>query len=261
MLGILESSILSILPRNTTSFLITKTVILHHFKARWPTSPESASPSFWRSSFTLRLTAGSAKESHPVSNQAPPAIEPQLPLQASHSTALLQQQLPMPYSEHRDQTKNAEHAKTATRRHKRKAEPRFLTSAVSSLAPYLHQGLRGPAVCSEGACGRQHSAQRHRPGPSQCSRGAASGARPAAIAVSPPPIPAGTPPTGPGPRRRCGDGLLETTPLSRPSPHIVGVPARELADVLIHVLEAFLGLLQLLLQRTHRHRHTARRAA
>lgn len=182
-----------------------------------------------------------------------------MPLQASHSTVSLQQQLLIPYSEHGDQTKNTEHAKIATRRHERKAEPRFLTSAVSSLAPYLHQGLRGPAVCSEGACGRQHTAQRHRPGPSQRSRGAVSRAEPTAVAAPPPP--AGTPPDSPGPRRRCGGGLLETIRLSRPLPHIVGVPARELADILIHVLEALLGLLQLLLQRTHRHRHTARRAA
>lgn len=41
------------------------------------------------------------------------------------------------------------------------------------------------------------------------------------------------------------------------SPHIIGVPARELADILVHVLEAFLGFLQLLLQRAHRHRHPA----
>lgn len=45
------------------------------------------------------------------------------------------------------------------------------------------------------------------------------------------------------------------------SPHIIGVPARELADILVHVLEAFFGFLQLLLQRAHRHRHPARRAA
>lgn len=43
------------------------------------------------------------------------------------------------------------------------------------------------------------------------------------------------------------------------SPHIVGVPPRELADVLIDVLEALFGFLELLLQSTHSHRHPRRR--
>lgn len=45
------------------------------------------------------------------------------------------------------------------------------------------------------------------------------------------------------------------------APHVVGVPPGELADVLVHVLEALLGLLQLLLQRAHCHRHPARGSA
>lgn len=53
------------------------------------------------------------------------------------------------------------------------------------------------------------------------------------------------------------------------SPHIIWVPAGELADILVYVLEALFGLLQLLLQSSHRDRHllsaagsaTARQAA
>lgn len=71
-------------------------------------------------------------------------------------------------------------------------------------------------------------------------------------------------PTRAPPRRPARPPFLRGTaarPALPASPHIIGVPARELADILVHVLEAFLGFLQLLLQRAHRHRHPARRAA
>lgn len=63
------------------------------------------------------------------------------------------------------------------------------------------------------------------------------------------------PPPSPGPSLAGQRSAGRSPPRS---PHIIGVPARELADILVHVLEAFLGFLQLLLQRTHRHRHPAR---
>lgn len=73
------------------------------------------------------------------------------------------------------------------------------------------------------------------------------------------------------PPRRGPDRSSRLTPCPRravapaggppASPHVVGVPSRELADILVHVLEALLSFLQLLLQRAHRHRHPARSAA
>lgn len=61
-------------------------------------------------------------------------------------------------------------------------------------------------------------------------------------------------PSRPGSPRR-EECLAELARSVRPSPHIVWVPAGELADILVHVLEALFGLFQLLLQSSHRDRH------
>lgn len=62
-------------------------------------------------------------------------------------------------------------------------------------------------------------------------------------------------PTGPHRPSALSPRFAELAASVPPLPHIIRVPPGELADILVHVLEALFGLFQLLLQSSHGDRH------